>query len=139
MIANARAYEQERERSEALVELDRAKTLFFSNISHELRTPLTLLLGPTESALASKDGALRGADLEMVHRNELRLLKLVNTLLDFSRIEAGRVQAVYEATDLCSLTADIASAFRSAMEKVGLRFTVDCEPIEEVIYVDPQV
>lgn len=139
MIANARAYEQERERSEALVELDRAKTLFFSNISHELRTPLTLLLGPTESALASKDGALRGADLEMVHRNELRLLKLVNTLLDFSRIEAGRVQAVYEATDLCSLTADIASAFRSAMEKVGLRFTVDCEELDEPVYVDREM
>ncbi|MGH9561757.1 MAG: sensor histidine kinase, partial [Terracidiphilus sp.] len=75
-IADARSYELERQRAEALAELDRAKTGFFGNISHELRTPLTLLLGPTESALASKDRALRGADLEMVHRNELRLLKL---------------------------------------------------------------
>ena len=139
MVANARAYEQERKRAEALAELDRAKTVFFSNISHELRTPLTLLLGPTESALASKDGALRGADLEMVHRNELRLLKLVNTLLDFSRIEAGRVQAAYEATDLCRLTTDIASAFRSAMEKVGLKFTVRCEKLGEPLYVDREM
>ncbi|MGH9560413.1 MAG: ATP-binding response regulator, partial [Terracidiphilus sp.] len=103
------------------------------------RTPLTLLLGPTESALASKDRALRGADLEMVHRNELRLLKLVNTLLDFSRIEAGRVQAAYEATDLCRLTADIASAFRSAMEKVGLKFTVECDDLGEPVYVDREM
>jgi PAS domain S-box-containing protein len=139
MIAYACAYEQERKRAEALAELDRAKTLFFSNISHELRTPLTLLLGPTESALSSKEGALKGADLEMVHRNELRLLKLVNTLLDFSRIEAGRVQAIYEPTNLCSLTADIASAFRSAMEKAGLRFDVCCEPIEEPVHVDRQM
>ena len=139
MIANARAHQQERKRAEALAELDRAKTLFFTNISHELRTPLTLLLGPTEGALSSDNGALTGADLKMVHRNELRLLKLVNTLLDFSRIEAGRVHVVYEPTDLCTLTVDIASAFRSSMEKAGLRFTVSCEPIEEVIYVDPQM
>ena len=138
-IADARSHEDERKRAEALAELDRAKTLFFSNISHELRTPLTLLLGPTESALASKDGALKGAELEMVHRNELRLLKLVNTLLDFSRIEAGRVQVVYEPTDLCSLTVDIASAFRSAMEKAGLAFTVSCDPIDAPVYVDHQM
>ncbi|HXS75325.1 MAG TPA: PAS domain S-box protein [Terracidiphilus sp.] len=139
MIANARAYEQERKRAEALAELDRAKTLFFSNISHELRTPLTLLLGPTEAALSSDTGVLGGADLKMAHRNELRLLKLVNTLLDFSRIEAGRMQVAYEPTDLCTLTADIANAFRSAMEKAGLRFTVVCDPIEEPIYVDRQM
>jgi PAS domain S-box-containing protein len=136
MIANARAYEQERRRAESLAELDRAKTLFFTNISHELRTPLTLLLGPTESALASRDRALKGADLEMVHRNQLRLLKLVNTLLDFSRIEAGRVQAIYEPTDLSSATADIASTFRSAIEKAGLRFSVRCGRIDEPVYVD---
>lgn len=139
MIANAGAYEQERRRAEALAELDRAKTLFFSNVSHELRTPLTLLLGPTEAALSSGDGSLRGADLEMVHRNELRLLKLVNTLLDFSRIEAGRVQASFEATELCSLTKDIASAFRSAMEKAGLGFNVSCSPMEGMVYVDRQM
>ncbi len=138
-VADARSYEQERKRAEALAELDRAKTVFFSNISHELRTPLTLLLGPTETALSSKDGALRGADLEMVHRNELRLLKLVNTLLDFSRIEAGRFQAAYEATNLCGLTADIASAFRSAMEKVGLKFTVECEDLGGPVYVDREM
>src|SRR5262249_55661209 len=92
-LSNPRAYQEERKRSGALAELVRAKTTFFSNVSHEFRTPLTLMLGPTEDALASSERALRGEALDTVHRNELRLLKLVNTLLDFSRIEAGRAKA----------------------------------------------
>ncbi|MBV8894169.1 MAG: hypothetical protein JO266_19725, partial [Acidobacteria bacterium] len=111
-IANARALEEERRRAEALAEIDRAKTTFFSNISHELRTPLTLMLGPTEDAL-SKHSALGGAELNMVHRNEIRLLKLVNTLLDFSRIEAGRIEATFEPVSLAQLTTELASVFRS--------------------------
>ncbi|WP_437914483.1 ATP-binding protein [Sorangium sp. So ce302] len=135
-IANAQAYEEEKRRAEALAELDRAKTTFFSNVSHEFRTPLTLMLGPLEDALASAERSLSGADLETAHRNAVRLLKLVNALLDFSRIEAGRIQASYEPTDLSALTADLASAFRSAMERAGLAFEVDCPPLPEPIYVD---
>jgi PAS domain S-box-containing protein len=135
-IANAHAYEEERQRAEALEELDRAKTAFFSNVSHEFRTPLTLMLGPVEDALASAEGALAGDNLRTVHRNALRLLKLVNALLDFARIEAGRVNAVYRPTDLASLTADVASAFRSAVEKAGLAYRVDCEGPGEPVFVD---
>ncbi|KFE63293.1 ATP-binding protein [Hyalangium minutum] len=135
-LANAQAYTEEKKRAEALAELDRTKTAFFSNVSHEFRTPLTLMLGPTEDALASPSRALTGADLETVYRNELRLLKLVNTLLDFSRIEAGRMQAAYEPTDLSTLTKDLASAFRSAIERGGLRFEVDCPPLSEPVHVD---
>ena len=72
----------------------------------------------------------------MVQRNGLRLLKLVNTLLDFSRIEAGRVQAVYEQTDLATFTAELASVFRSAVERAGLSLVVDCPPLSELIYID---
>ncbi|MEA2559991.1 MAG: hypothetical protein QOH06_1495 [Acidobacteriota bacterium] len=133
-IADARAYEEERRRAEALAELDRAKTTFFSNVSHEFRTPLTLLLGPLEDSLNDFDEgtSLLPAHRERVetaHRNALRLLKLVNTLLDFARIEAGRIQAVYEPTDLAAYTAELASVFRSAVERAGLRFTVDCPPL----------
>ncbi|WP_437288408.1 ATP-binding protein [Sorangium sp. So ce406] len=135
-IANAQAYEEERRRAEALAELDRAKTHFFSNVSHEFRTPLTLMLGPLEDALASSKRSLSGADLETAYRNAIRLLKLVNALLDFSRIEAGRIQSSYEPTDLSALTADLASAFRSAMERAGLTFEVDCPPLPEPTYVD---
>jgi signal transduction histidine kinase len=123
-IADAKAYEDERKRAEALAELDRAKTAFFSNVSHEVRTPLTLMLGPLEDMLAKPAEDVDPADSELlavVHRNALRLLKLVNTLLDFSRLEAGRVQAVYEPTDLANATTDLASAFRSAVERTSSR------------------
>ena len=122
-LANARAYEQERKRAEALAELDRAKTAFFSNVSHEFRTPLTLLVGPLEDGLADAATPLPPVHRErqeVAHRNALRLLRLVNTLLDFSRIEAGRIDASYEPTDLASFTAELASVFRSAVEKAGL-------------------
>ena len=135
-VASAQAYEDAQKRVETLAALDRAKTAFFSNVSHEFRTPLTLMLGPTEDALASPAKALMGADLEAVHRNGLRLLKLVNGLLDFSRIEAGRAQAAYVATDLGALTADLASAFRSAVERAGLTFAVDCASMGPLAYVD---
>ena len=138
-IASARALEAAEQRADALAQLDRAKTAFFSNVSHEFRTPLTLMLGPTEDALASEDRSLSGVALETVHRNELRLLRLVNTLLDFSRIEAGRAEAAFEPTDLSALTRDFAAAFRSAIERAGLNFEVDCAPLAEPIYVDREM
>lgn len=138
-IANARAYEDERQRAEALAALDRAKTTFFSNVSHEFRTPLTLMLGPTEDALANPEKTLRGRELETVHRNELRLLKLVNTLLDFSRLEAGRVTASYQPTDLCAYTLELASIFRSAIEKAGLNYVVGCAPLPQPVYIDREM
>ena len=139
-VANSRAYEEERRRSEALAEIDRAKTTFFSNASHEFRTPLSLMLGPLEDMLVRHPTAAtivsERRDLEIMHRNGLRLLKLVNTLLDFSRIEAGRIQAVYEPVDLAVYTAEVASNFRSAMSRAGLRFTIDCPPLSGPVYVD---
>jgi PAS domain S-box-containing protein len=137
-IANARAYEEERKRAEALAEIDRAKTAFFSNVSHEFRTPLTLMLGPLENALAVPPEELpqRREDLALVHRSSLRLLRLVNTLLDFSRIEAGRVEASYEPTDLSAYTLELASVFRSTTERAGLQLTLDCPPNEAPVWVD---
>jgi PAS domain S-box-containing protein len=136
-IATARAYEDERRRAEALAEIDHAKTLFFSNVSHEFRTPLTLMLGPLEDALADSDLPVADRErLDVVHRNSLRLLKLVNTLLDFSRIEAGRAQASYEAVDLVAVTVELASNFRSACERAGLDLVVDCASLPEPVYVD---
>jgi signal transduction histidine kinase len=134
-ITNAKAYEEEKKRAEGLAELDRAKTTFFSNVSHELRTPLTLILGPIEDALAEQTAPSQRS-LEMLHRNALRLLKLVNGLLDFVRIEVGRLNANFEPTDLAALTAQLASVFRSAVERAGLRFVVDCPPLPEPVYVD---
>jgi signal transduction histidine kinase len=138
-IGKARAYEAEKKRAEALAEVDRAKTAFFSNVSHEFRTPLTLMLGPLQDLLARSQTHLSPTakeQLDLVSRNGARLLRLVNTLLDFSRIEAGRVQAVYQATDLARFTSELASVFRSATDRAGLRLIVDCHDLNEPVYVD---
>lgn len=141
-IACAQAYEEERKRAEALAEIDRAKTRFFANVSHEFRTPLALMLGPVEDLLDRSYTELSPStkgQLEIVHRNSLRLLRLVNTLLDFSRIEAGRMRANYEKTDLAAYTAELASNFRSACERAGLALTIDCPPAppgNAPVYID---
>ncbi len=139
-IANADAYEEERRRAEALAELDRAKTAFFSNVSHEFRTPLTLMLGPLEDMLAGHGST---ADMrqqaELAHRNGTRLLRLVNSLLDFSRIESGRVRAVYQPTDLAAYCAEIASSFRSAIERTGMTLTLHCNTLREAVLVDREM
>ena len=138
-LTDARAYEAEKARAEALAEIDRAKTTFFSNVSHEFRTPLTLLLGPLEEALRKPSEGLHGEALDSAHRNALRLLRLVNSLLDFSRIEAGRAQAQYLPTDLSAATEELASVFRSAMERAGLRYSVTCNPLPESVFIDREM
>jgi signal transduction histidine kinase/DNA-binding response OmpR family regulator len=140
-IDNAEAYEAERHRAEALAAIDAAKTAFFSNVSHEFRTPLTLMLGPLEDVLTQRN-LITPDDrerLELVHRNALRLLRLVNTLLDFSRIEAGRLEASFAPTQLEQVTADLASVFRSAIERAGMDLIVDCPPLSETIYIDREL
>ena len=150
-IGHARAYEGERRRAEALAEIDRAKTTFFSNISHEFRTPLTLMLGPLEELLARPQLAVSAArgdpagDIDdraligITHRNGLRLLKLVNALLDFSRIEAGRMQIHTQPTDIASFTAELASLFRSAIEAAGLRLELEIPPRPVIVQLDREM
>ena len=137
-IGSARSYRTQQRRAEELAELDRAKTAFFSNISHEFRTPLTLIMGPVQelqARLSDTDPQTR-EELEVVRRNGMRLGKLVNTLLDFSRIEAGRMRAVYERVDLAAVTRELASVFRSAVARAGLDYDVDCRPLPEPVYID---
>jgi PAS domain S-box-containing protein len=143
-IANARAYEEEKRRAESLAEIDRAKTTFFTNISHEFRTPLTLMLGPLEDLAASdkSDSKISVADreeLRRVHRNATRLLKLVNNLLEFSSIEAGRATAKYQLTDLPAYTAELASVFRAATKKAEIELNVRCEPFRSAVAIDREM
>ncbi len=140
-LGGTRAYEAERRRADQLAELDRAKTAFFTNISHEFRTPLTLMLGPAEDALDDTAQPLTGVQrdrVETVHRNGQRLLRLVNSLLDFSRLESGRLTARFVPVDLGRETADLASTFRAAIERVGLTLTVD-SPASGTVHVDPEM
>jgi len=140
-ISAANAYEAERKRAESLAELDRAKTTFFSNISHEFRTPIALMIGPLEECLAhpNLEPSKLQERVEIAHRNALRLQKLVNTLLEFSRIEAGRVTATYCPTDLARLTEELASVFRSTIEKAGLKYSVSTSELREAAYVDREM
>ena len=129
-LFNARAAEEEKSRAVALAELDRAKTAFFNNISHEFRTPLTLMLGPLEELLYNPSSSnlteAQRVSLSLVHRSSTRLLKLVNMLLDFSRIEAGRMQATFRPVELPQRTAELASLFRAACERAQIRLIVNC-------------
>ncbi len=135
------ALEEERKRAESLAQLDKAKTLFFNNISHEFRTPLTLMLGPLEELLLESDGfsGEGKANIETAHRNALRLLKLVNTLLDFSRLENGRLRAQFASVDIALFTRSLASAFQSVIEKAGLSYVVEIENVPSAVYVDKQM
>ncbi|HKY20336.1 MAG TPA: ATP-binding protein [Vicinamibacterales bacterium] len=139
VIAHARAYEAEKKRAEGLAEIDRVKTTFFSNVSHEFRTPLTLMLGPLEDALASRSevlGSEQRARVLLAHDNALRLLRLVNALLDFSRLESGRLRARYAPVDLASYTRKLAGMFESLCGKAGLRLIIDCPLLSGPIWVD---
>jgi signal transduction histidine kinase len=139
-IGSARMKQLAEKRARELSALDRAKTLFFSNISHELRTPLTLILAPLRQVLDCPR-------LEPEHRELLgtarkaagRLHRLVNSLLDFARIEAGRSDAHFQPTDLAALTADLAEMFRSVFEFAHIGLTVDCPTLSEPAYVDQEM
>ena len=139
-FAGIHALEEERERSEALAEIDRTKTIFFSNISHEFRTPLTLILGPVEDVLNNPDSTrIDKYRMGIAHRNALRMQKLVNTLLEFSRIEAGRLEGRFRPMDICAFTRELASSFRSAIEKAGMQLYTPCDNNIEEVYVDVEM
>lgn len=138
LVNGALVYRAQQRRAEELTALDAAKTTFFANISHEFRTPLTLILGPVaelRETLGDADERVR-EEIAVIHRNALRLGRLVTTLLDFSRIEAGRMQARFEPVDLAAFTAELASVFRAAVERAGLRFEVGCPPLGRPVHVD---
>ncbi|MDB4961982.1 MAG: Chemotaxis protein methyltransferase CheR [Myxococcales bacterium] len=135
-FAAAHAYEVEAQRAEMLADVDRVKTAFFSNISHEFRTPLTLVLGPLREALARADQSLVGDELRSVDRNARRLMKLVNSLLDFSRLEVGVIEGSFVRTDLSALTTELATTFRSMIETAGLELVIDCPTLSRAVEID---
>jgi signal transduction histidine kinase len=129
--------EEESAKADEMAALNRDRTSFFNSVSHELRTPLTLILGPldecTEDTSLSQQHKGR---LEIVRRNARRLLRLVNSLLDFSRLEAGRMRATFRETNIQRYTADLASLFRSAIEKGGVQYKVDTNGRQRHVWID---
>jgi len=136
-LINVHAREAERRSVDALAVIDRAKTTFFSNVSHEFRTPLTLMIGPLDELVQANNlSSSQHALLELVQRNSRRLMKLVNSLLEFSRIEAGRTTASYVQTDIALLTTEIVSSFRSATDRAGLALRVEAAEHMDSVYLD---
>lgn len=129
------------EANAALRAVDQAKTDFFNDVSHELRTPLTLLLWSLDqlSKVNRQRHDSEAKTLATATRNAKRMLRLVNTLLEFARADAGRVRATYQPTDLASLTRELASQFRTAVEGSGLRFNLRCEPLPQPVYIDREM
>ncbi|GAA5948632.1 hypothetical protein JCM21900_005196 [Sporobolomyces salmonicolor] len=125
------AAEQDRQRAEELIKLDRSKSNFFSSVSHELRTPLTLILGPLEDILSPGQREQLGPEqrdkLVLVSKHANRLLNMVNKLLDFSSIEGGRMNFKFRPVQIGPLTRDIALLFRDAVERAKIRFYVETE------------
>jgi signal transduction histidine kinase len=111
-------------------EANKLKTIFFSNISHEFRTPLTLILAPLEDMIQNNGS---NYEIELIYKNTHRLLKLVNSLLDFSRLENNRVKPIYENINITQLTTDLCSIFRSTVEKAKLKFILN---LKETIYAN---
>ncbi|KAF7977245.1 hypothetical protein HWV62_4357 [Athelia sp. TMB] len=139
-IAITKGYTDEIAKTHELAQLDRAKTMFFSNVNHELRTPLTLIIGPLNDVLADRDAYALPDDvrdrLQVVSRNAHRLLNLVNSLLDFSGLESGRIHAYFRPVDLAAVTADLASLFRSAINKGDIRYEVVVPDEEVEVWID---
>ncbi|MEO7297397.1 MAG: ATP-binding protein [Verrucomicrobiota bacterium] len=127
------------ETNDKLVELGQVKNRFFANISHELRTPLTLLLSPLETIQnqrgASLDGETRGL-LSIMHANGMRLLKLINDLLDLVRLESGRLEAKREPLEMSSFIRGIASAAQQMADNKGIKLETFVEPDFGAVLVD---
>ncbi len=141
-IIDVQAYEAERRRAEALAELNRAKSEFFTGVSHELRTPLTLIAGPAQDALDDPDHPLPGPQrsrLELIRRNSGRLRRLVDTILDFARLEGGELVPDRLAVNLAALTRGIAESFAPAAARAGLEFILDCPDLPTGVLVDPDM
>jgi signal transduction histidine kinase/DNA-binding response OmpR family regulator len=136
-LTDALAYEAQRRRADELTELDAAKTRFLGNVSHELRTPLTLILGSLRAI--RQEGRAYRADVDTAERGALRLERLVDSLLEFARSDANQLHAVREPTDLATVTADVVSMFRAAIERARMRLVVQTPPLSRPAEVDPEM
>jgi signal transduction histidine kinase/ligand-binding sensor domain-containing protein/AraC-like DNA-binding protein len=108
--------------------VNQLKLRFFTNISHEFRTPLTLILGPVKKLLSSKPEPHETKEfLLVINRNAQRLLHLINQLLDFRKIETGKLELKVSKGDLGEFLNDIFSSFKQLAEQENISFTFNCE------------
>ncbi len=147
LVYGIRRYELNRQRlkhnlelehveAEKYQELDRLKSRFFANVSHEFRTPLTLICGPVQQlAAGSFQGNLQEI-YQIILRNTNRLLRLVNQLLDISRLESGKMKLQAAPVNFIELTRQLCMAFESLAKRKQIQFTFDAPAEDITAYVD---
>jgi signal transduction histidine kinase len=121
---------------ERLKELDRLKSKFFANVSHELRTPLTLILAPVEELTQATTNPNQLQYLRVVRKNAHRLLRLIDDLLDLSRLDAGGLRLNLAELDIRTVAATVHENSRPAAMAKGIDFTFEAEPSTMKIYAD---
>ncbi|HQY98736.1 MAG TPA: ATP-binding protein [Propionicimonas sp.] len=128
----------ERRRTTRLTAIDAARSAFFAGVSHELRTPLALISAPVQDVLEREDGLSESSvdALALVQDNVARLTRMVEAMLDFARLEAGRLVPNLEAVDVSVLTAGLAASFAPAFERAGIEFTSDVPAVERPALLD---
>jgi response regulator RpfG family c-di-GMP phosphodiesterase/signal transduction histidine kinase len=125
--------------NEELKKLDVLKSQFFANVSHEVRTPLTSILAPVQSLYQGDIGPMEPEHQRLigqVYVNSLKLLDMINQMLDFSKFEAGKMQLRLRYTDLDELVRDIASTFQDVIERKGLKLHYVRDGEVPPIYLD---
>ncbi|MFB3132296.1 MAG: triple tyrosine motif-containing protein, partial [Rhodothermales bacterium] len=122
--------------AEKLQEMDRLKSRFFANISHEFRTPLTLILGPLRDALNGVGRSLDNQQLRMMQRSGLRLHRLIDQLLDLSKLEAGRMYLHARQRNLTEYLRGLVQSFASLAESRHIRLQYHAEEEELLLYFD---
>jgi len=115
-----------------LQEMDTLKMRFFSNISHEFRTPLTLIVGPIETLLKSIKDESQKIQLNLIKRNASRLLRLINQLMDFRKIEEAKLEMNFEKSDVVHFIKDIVDSFNHEAKerKINYSFIQTCSFLE---------
>jgi signal transduction histidine kinase/AraC-like DNA-binding protein len=120
-----------------IMEMDQMKTRFFSNVSHEFRTPLTLILSPLESMLMKENLEEKDRNnLEMMYRNAVRLLGLINQLLDLSKIDAGRLKVELIEYDIYKVLRIITRSFAPLAERKKIDYRVEIPDGELITFFD---
>ena len=133
------------ERAKKLQEIDHMKSRFFANISHEFRTPLTLILGPLEQFLSGKFKGDPQPQYSIMQRNARRLLRLINQLLDLSKVESGKMNLQLKEENIVELVKGYVNAFESLAKRKNITLTfnseheyipllVDRDKIEKILY-----
>lgn len=115
-----------------------AKLNFFTGLSHEFKTPITLILSYVESLIDEEKikGTKLAHELKLIYNNSNRLLRLINQLLDFRKIEEQKFSVRAISTDLCQFSRDIMTNFHGEAKKRNINFTLNCPSDSIDVFID---